>query len=251
MINQNINIEELSQQYARHRSLYIKNILDEKIAENLLFQLEELEKHGLWYDANYIEKPGNSTDDEDAHLKDLRSQFSYSYQKYPLHNQGHASITAHDSSRLELPGVSREELAMIERRIKYQSILGEYVSYFNSGDGKKIVERLTSHDFSENGLTCYAARSSANDFNNIHTDYMPTRRVTMVLYLSRRWVANWGGITCILDDRAEDILEAYSPKFNSALFFDVPLFHMVTPISSKCQSWRYTLTNWFHNYQKP
>jgi Rps23 Pro-64 3,4-dihydroxylase Tpa1-like proline 4-hydroxylase len=251
MINKKLNISDLSNEYAIHRRLYVKDLLEEAVAEKLLYQLQELEKQSLWYKADYAEKPKGTPNNLDPYMKELESQFAYSYQKYPLHNQGHASVTAHDSSRAIPANIGQDELSLIERKVKYQSLLGEFVSYFNSGEGKSIIEQLTSHEFSDNGLTCYASRYTANDFNNIHTDYMPTRKVTMVLYLSKQWIANWGGITCILDDKAEDILEAYSPKFNSAIFFDVPLFHMVTPISTNCKQWRYTLTNWFHNYQQP
>lgn len=249
MINKNLNFEELHKQYSLKRRIYIKNVLEESYAHSLLEKLQDLQNNNLWYKADYGTPVRGGSEDVSNKMKRLESEFAYSYEKYPLHNQGHASITSHDSARPIPNNVSIQELATIERELKYKSVLGEFVSYFNSGDGKRILEGITNHSFSDNGLTCYASRYSANDFNNVHTDGMPTRLVTMVLYLSKNWVANWGGITCVLDDDAEDILEAFSPKFNSAIIFDVPLFHMVTPISRNCKEHRYTLTNWYHKYE--
>lgn len=246
MINKKLDIKKLASLYQENGNfIYIENIFEENVAQELHEHLLVLDENKLWYDVNFI----NNESLKSEQFEQLQKEFAYSYSKYPLYNQSHKSITSHDSQRI-ITHLAEDKLSQLEREIKYRSALGNFTSYFNSGEGKHIIEVLTNHQFSEDGLTSYAARSSANDFNNVHTDYMPTRLVTMVAYLSPNWSINSGGITCILDDDCENILKAYSPKFNTAIIFDVPMFHLVTPISPQCKDYRYTLTNWFHNFDK-
>ncbi len=246
MINPSLNLDKLKKEYAEKGRIYLENFLIPDIAEALLVEIQKIDAFNLWFQAHF----GNPRFISSAATQEdrLHQSFAYSYSKFPLYNQSEKEILSYDCRRY-MAHLSEAQVKEIEREIRFKGPIGKLVSDFNSGPGKTFVENLTSKTFSEDSLTCFAAKYSSMDFNTVHTDYMPNRQVTYVYYLTKNWMVHWGGNLVILDKNAQKILEAYSPTFNSVVIFDVPLHHAVLPISSYCNQTRYTLSGWFHKYE--
>ena len=88
-----------------------------------------------------------------------------------------------------------------------------------------------------------AHKMSAGDFLRPHSDDNRNRRLALVIYLSRDWKQEFGGVLHVLNDAATrtDIL----PEYNSMVAFDVlgAAQHYVSPIKAGV---RLTIGGWYH-----
>jgi SM-20-related protein len=74
------------------------------------------------------------------------------------------------------------------------------------------------------------------------------RRVGYVLNLARRWQPDWGGLLQFLapPDGAE-VVECWTPRFNSLALFRVPVLHAVSCVAPFAGEPRLAVTGWFRD----
>lgn len=123
----------------------------------------------------------------------------------------------------------------------------------------RLVEQLNQPAFLENfrQLTdcrdirkadAQATRYTARHFLTNHDDHgAPSgqiRRAAYVLSLSEHWQSEWGGLLHFFDP-AGNIIESFTPRFNSLFLFRTPQPHAVSPVAADVQAQRLSITGWF------
>ena len=112
------------------------------------------------------------------------------------------------------------------------------------------IQAITGFDATNNYPAAFASRYTAGDFNGTHNDINHFSAVAFVLNMTKYWLPCWGGNLVILDEDFDNIIEAYTPKFNTMIIFDVPIPHAVLPVSIYSQSERLAVSGWYLNLKK-
>lgn len=120
-----------------------------------------------------------------------------------------------------------------------------------------VVEFLNSHDFLQfarelsgepriRGVSAIAARYRPGHFLRLHDDKAPDedRAFAYVINLSRDWQADWGGQLQFID-AGQDVVESFTPHWNSLSLFKVPQQHQVGQVAPWALDHRYSITGWF------
>ncbi len=108
-----------------------------------------------------------------------------------------------------------------------------------------FVRRLTGRSNVQR-MDVIAARYLSGHFLTLHDDIVEAegREVAYVLNLTRAWRPEWGGLLHIADAGQHDVVQTFTPEFNSMVLFRPPLWHFVSQVASYAQHPRYTLTGW-------
>lgn len=69
------------------------------------------------------------------------------------------------------------------------------------------------------------------------------RRYAYVLNLTREWQADWGGLLVFEDDEG-NVIESFTPAFNSLSIFRVPQHHHVSQVATYALRPRLAITGW-------
>lgn len=97
-----------------------------------------------------------------------------------------------------------------------------------------IDAELNHRGFTDGVLACMAVKFDAGDFLREHVD----PGVGIVLYLSKDWVWDWGGL---LLSRVGEGYIATRPVFNQLVIIENKASHFVTPVTTYAKEPRYVL----------
>ena len=83
-------------------------------------------------------------------------------------------------------------------------------------------------------------------FLRMHDDksHDEDRAFAYVINLGRNWEADWGGLLQFVDDR-QNVVETFTPHWNSLSLFRVPQAHQVSQVAPWAGDHRYSITGWF------
>lgn len=96
-----------------------------------------------------------------------------------------------------------------------------------------------------NALYAQATMYAPGHFLLAHDDHVGNeqRRLAYVLNLTRRWRPDWGGLLHFSDAEG-NVIETFSPHFNSMSLFRVPQTHFVSYVAPFAQGERTAITGW-------
>lgn len=96
-----------------------------------------------------------------------------------------------------------------------------------------------------NRLYAQATLYAPGNFLMIHDDEVTRekRRVAYVINLTQGWRPDWGGLLHFCDESG-DVLETFSPHFNSMSLFLVPQDHFVSFVAPFARTPRMAITGW-------
>jgi hypothetical protein len=249
MINRNIDIEKLTAEYKEKRRVQIIDFLEPEVAEHIYNGFQDLTARNLWFQINYGDPKFY-----DKKLKGdeaLYAHFTYKFEKYPLVNFKLSSLLNYDGRRKDFDS-RRQDAAKIqlledhpENELSEFHPLRKISALFNSRQSHDFITMMTGHKVSYDSIICFASRFSAGDYQGAHSDGGHPRKVAFILNMTKDWLPHWGGNLVMMDENYEKVIEDFMPRFNSIVFFDVPIAHAVLPVSLYCQSDRYALTGWY------
>jgi len=232
MLNPNLDIEALANEYAVDDRVRVKNLLDPDFAERL---------HGA-----------------------CRDDVPY---EYICHVDGENVVIPED----ELRGLSpRDQQGLQDNLIRAASDgVGFFYSGYQmrrakiDADDEKLGFLHQMFDFvnSEEMLSFIAAISGRSDLNNAdahYTRYTPGqfltrhkddittegRRIAYVMGFSKDWHPDWGGLLHFFADDGSG-RDFWTPTFNSLSLFDVRHVHSVSYVTPFAKQPRLSLTGWF------
>ena len=221
MINKNLNIQDFRSQFNIEHRLQIRNFLDKKFANEILNDLELLDRNQQWK----ADRFGNPRFyDENRGAGYSPGYGSYSYDSYPLGDS--------KKGRSRADGARPKSLATLRR-------------FLNSKECARFVSEATGLAITKNAGQVFASCYRPGDFCSLHDDFGEERRVTFVLNLTKNWIVHWGGCLVFLNSSGNEIIHTVTPEFNSLSLFRVPFPHAVLPVSNYCQRPRYAISGWF------
>ncbi|WP_428699357.1 2OG-Fe(II) oxygenase [Stappia sp.] len=125
--------------------------------------------------------------------------------------------------------------------------LDSLVSFLTSHAFEDAVSRIFELDVSN--ADAHLASYGPGHFLNRHTDAVAPlngrrRAVAFVLNFTQHWRSDWGGLTTFWPHPGEPG-QTYTPEFNSALLFRVPIDHSVG-IVARSAPHRLSVAGWLH-----
>lgn len=247
-INKSLDFNSIKNEFGKNGYIKIDNFFNEYTAEFLYEALKELNKKGLWYQANFG-NPKFYDSTLTLEQSDAR-HFSYRYEMYPL-----KSYTLDSMKKSFIFRTDMNKLENIsdnpEMELKHNNILREVSDFLNSEYMHDLIGFITGNTLSYNDLVCFASRYTADDYlaphNDSTHDRVSPRRVAFVINLTKDWLLHWGGNLVILEEDKDKAIETFIPLFNNMILFNVPVRHAIFPVSCYCQSERFAITGWYQN----
>ena len=131
-------------------------------------------------------------------------------------------------------------------RLARGTLVDTLLDRLNTPDQLEILRSLAAND-RINRLSLFATRYQPGHFLTVHDDgHGDNKRVVaVVLNLSPRWLADWGGLLQFHDDGG-DIAGAFTPAFNTLHLFTVPQRHSVSVIAPFAPAPRLSLAGWLY-----
>ncbi len=231
LINPELNLSALSEQYATDGMVQIEQALRPQVAEVLHdclatkvpWSLAFRDASGprkLWSEelAGMDQASLKALDDEIVRI--ARSEFQFRYDSFMM-------VTAYKEKRHP------------------QLVLHRVIEQINSQPWLQAFRTITGY----NGIRradAQATRYIAGHFLRRHNDLNEDdgRLCAYVINLSRDWQADWGGLLQFLDQRGE-VRRTLMPRFNTISLFRVPAEHCVSPVAAFATGARYAITGWF------
>jgi SM-20-related protein len=108
---------------------------------------------------------------------------------------------------------------------------------------QKVWDVLNKEMFFDKGILvrCYSNRHTFGTEGYIHTDTERDSDFTCVIYLNKKWDADWGGETSFFTHDNSEIVAAVLPKFGRVVVFPGNLPHCARPVTKMCNEVRTTL----------
>ena len=123
-------------------------------------------------------------------------------------------------------------------------LLARFVRWMADEEFLSCMRRL-SGQAELNRLYAQATMYRAGSFLRAHDDQVQTedRRIAYVINLTRDWRPDWGGLLHFCDDKME-VVETFSPHYNSMSLFLVPQNHFVSQVAPFATRERCAITGW-------
>ena len=124
-------------------------------------------------------------------------------------------------------------------------VLRVVVDFLNSPPFLEFARELTG-DGGIRMVSAIAARYRPGHFLKMHNDKAgdEDRAFAYVINLGLDWQADWGGLLQFLDEN-QNVVETFTPHWNSLSLFRVPQMHQVSLMAPWAKENRYSITGWF------
>lgn len=229
MLNQNLNVHALHEEFAANKRIFIKDAFTEEAAENLLNSLENEIPWQMAYmngDVTYLVSQKELQAMTQQQLVQNQQRIIQQAKTGFQFNYGHYSVTGEN-----LTPCSDD------------AFVNKVKDYMHTDAFFQFAKSVTGND-EINKFELLAARYNPGNFLLTHDDFKKTeRRIAYVLNLSKDWKAEWGGLLHFLDEDGQ-ILDTYTPTYNSLTLFSVPAPHTVSYVAPYAGRPRYSITGW-------
>lgn len=117
-------------------------------------------------------------------------------------------------------------------------------------NSKDFIDKL--NEITNLGLTklttLFLSKYKSGNFLSPHSD-KGNGRLAFVIYLTKYWKPQYGGILHFMSDDRKEIIESFVPSFNSFVIFNVPsnegIPHFISHVSPNIKYSRFAITGWF------
>ena len=224
MLNKNLDIDLIKENYNKHGYVRIENFLDDEYVKkisNTIF-------NEISWDLCYLSNNG-PVSIKDSVLK------TYTAQQSAELNQ---KIMARAQQGFSYFYFRSDLVNTVNKVLKefYNDLCAdEFISFCRDLTGESTIEKVNGQ------LTCYAPGC----FLRKHTDQTDkeNRAAAYVINFTPQWNNDWGGNLHLLD-KQHRILQTLDPLFNSISIFKVPTLHYVSQVANYAKGRRFTATGW-------
>jgi len=122
----------------------------------------------------------------------------------------------------------------------------EVLKFLGGEAFQALLRELTGYDKPLNvdsHATCFQAGHFLTNHNDLVTRDDP-RVFAYVVNMTKDWRPDWGAKTEFFDDKG-NVIEAFTPMFNTITIFRVPQPHSVTFVPPFCPARRVAMSGWF------
>jgi SM-20-related protein len=231
MINDGIDPARYRTELGRRGRVQIPSYLQGEAAERLNLCLRDEVPWTLAYRG--VGEPGVLSHEElgdlgpeqyAARLRELaadaRGEYAFAYESYMM-------VRAYNEGR--------DPDLLLHRVLEFLNS-PEYLTFIRMLTGENRIRRVSAQ----------ATRYRPGHFLRRHNDFndVEQRLYAYVMNLSREWEADWGGQLQFLEEDGS-VSETFLPRWNSLSLFQVPAYHLVTPVAPWAGQDRLSITGWF------
>lgn len=226
-INPNLDQDAIARQIAARGRVLVREFFTPQVAQALFDAL-----HTVDWDLSYRSQAGDVLL-TGAQLRqlDLPGRDALAQQIQAVATRGFQfSFFSHSLVHSALAG--RTDL--LARFVRWMAD-EEFLGYMRKLTGQAELDRLYAQ------ATMYRAGS----FLREHDDHVEAedRRVAYVINLTRDWRPDWGGLLHFCDHKME-VVETFTPHYNSLSLFLVPQNHFVSQVVPFANGERFAITGW-------
>lgn len=240
-LNPELNLKELSSQFAVARRLRVENFFTSQAAEYILAQLKETSWHLVHSDENglpirygaekYAALSSNQRHQILAELNQrATNSYQYIYKFFPIIDAIKAGALPDSSMLFQMANfLNGTEFMQFSRTLTGANTLVKVdpqATLYEAG------HFLSTHDDSN-------YQRSAQD-NSI-------RRFAIVLGFTKDWSKDWGGHTSFYPSLDACHSNSWHPGFNVLSIFEVPTLHSVAYVAPFAGGGRYSITGWLRD----
>lgn len=146
----------------------------------------------------------NSIQEQDYFLPIEQTLISY-HQSIALHEYQHGAFCFSFKRIVDNP------------RLCHEAFFNKIKAFFCTETFLNFLEKICQRRVKEMS-SFYISRFDQGDFLTTHCD--AESNIAVVLNLTRRWNPNHGGLTCILDQTRNRVIETLTPTFGNLFIFD-------------------------------
>jgi len=235
-LNPALDPSSMSEEYAAHGRLQIRDFFTEETAESIHKSLYNLPWYLAFNDGDQVREltpeqlqrlsPQQRTEIQQRVYQNAQTRYQFLYNHYPLF----AEYFRRDGQGMDFFRI---------------------YEFINSPKMLAFFRELTGIDdicWADGHATLF----QAGHFLKFHTDEKPEdqRVAAYVLSFSKDWGRDWGGLLQFWDKNF-DVEKAYRPVFNALNIFTVPADHSVSVIAPYCPGQRFSITGWLRADQPP
>lgn len=240
MLSVRSDLTELRRRFATHRRVVIPGIFDPEFAARVLeaartltgwLLVTRISGQHREFDAEQME---NLADDKQKPFESLvmaeaRAGFQYRFERHLLYDNLRAG---------NLPAGPLRTMA----------------EQLNSEPFIRLLHDIMDRPYEPDATFCdgQLTRYRAGHFLTSHDDELPEfRRIAAyVVNLTPAWIADYGGLLMFTGEDGH-VQEAFTPKFNTLSFFEVPQQHAVNMVSPFAAGERHAVTGWLRRGPPP
>ncbi|MHB8746044.1 MAG: 2OG-Fe(II) oxygenase [Gammaproteobacteria bacterium] len=227
MLNENIDIQKISNDFRQKKRVLIENLLKPDYARACHDSLASQTPWTLRF--RYQGKPRELTPQELEQLtNEQKTQFSRDMAQFDF---VHYRFAMHE---------------LFQQKKHHDLYIYQIYQYLGSDSFLDFLRQVTGiAEIKKRGAmaTCFGP----GHFLREHDDYQNDefRLCAYVLNISQEWQPDWGGLLHFLNyDR--DIIETFIPKHNSLSLFAVPARHFVSTVAPYAKYGRFSITGWVY-----
>ena len=237
MLNPNLDLSALAEQYQMKKRLRIESFLDAEVAGKIFQYCQESVKYNLVYSLN----GQNST----MPMDELATLPASEKKEMNLEIMNAASKGA----GFLYCGYMMDKV--VETNDEKLQFLHEVFEFFNGDELISAIRTITGETSIVSADAQYT-KFTPGHFLTRHRDVVAgkDRRVAYVFSATRGWHPDWGGLLQFYqeDGTPED---TWTPGFNTLSLFDTSYIHSVTYVTPFAQTPRLSLSGWFRGPANP
>lgn len=237
-IRENIDYKKCFNEYLQNGIVTINNIFHDDFAEDIYKHIIGLEEHE--WDAAFPSPPGKEEENSTT-IKRINEN----YKKIESRQQENLKKLNNDEftyrfDRLNVnhtPGCTCIICSLRE-------------TFLKSGHMFSVVSKITGRYDLNHKFTSFISRYRSNDYLTLHTDTTGSgelkRHVAIIFHLAKDWKPWYGG-NLIITDQDENVVELFTPKFNTLTIMNVEdkkMPHFVSEIANGLDKNRYAISYW-------
>lgn len=240
MLSRRTDISVLRRRFNQHRRVIIPDILEPDFAHRVL---DAIGTHNDWLLVTRIEGQHREFDATQMQLvpqerlmafeelvaREARNGFQYRFERHLLYDNLRAG---------KLPDGPLRALAEL----------------LNSDEFIGLLHKITGAPFVSGDTFCdgQLTRYRAGHFLTQHDDDLPEfkRIAAFVVNLTPDWSADLGGLLMFPGEDGH-VQEAFTPRFNTLSFFQVPQPHAVSTVAPFAKGARHAVTGWLRKGPPP
>ena len=236
MINPNLDLNKLAEEFKQTKVVRINNFLTKEAAEDYHQFLSEEMPRDWWYLSTYPKRPGVESETDNTRLfDDVDTNAEIAYKK-TLSDEyfqiGDFSYSFKRTIDNHVDGCTCKECKLKE--------------YLNSEEAINFINKVTNYGV-ESTKTLFSSLYEEGDFLSIHHDG-PNGKIGFVYNLCPEWKPDWGGLLHTLTLDKKQVVKTYIPGFNTLTMFDssneTGYPHYVSHVVSKSAK-RFSFTGWY------
>jgi Rps23 Pro-64 3,4-dihydroxylase Tpa1-like proline 4-hydroxylase len=227
-LSNNYDINKLHQNFQENGKIVIENFLNENFAEKAYNVIINLPLH-TWF--NCCGSNNIKIEKRIIPINKKKQELSIMLAKNSF-NKDNFSYNFHRNM-----GLRKNEITIVEKIFR---------DIFSNSFFLNLINNITNLNISTNNQL-FLSKYKYGHFLSPHSD-INNGKIAYVLGMTKNWKPQYGGVLHFMDEKRENIIDSYVPKFNTLILFKVPengIPHFVSHVNIQNKN-RYTITGWLN-----